>query len=90
MHVCFLYVVIFIYVYCTIHIKFSLKKKILKKKNNLYWYQNPIQQYFSYIVAVSFNILVEENVVRVEYQLSVASHCTVVGNVAIYLEYRAK
>ena len=26
MHVCFLYVVIFIYVFCTINIKFSLKK----------------------------------------------------------------
>ena len=34
----------------------------------LYGYLNPIQQYFSYIVAVSFNILMEENVVRVEYQ----------------------
>ena len=31
MHVCFLYVVIFIYVFCTINIKFSLKKQ-----NNTY------------------------------------------------------
>ena len=32
MHVCLLYVVIFIYVFCTINIKFSLKKKQEKKK----------------------------------------------------------
>ena len=40
MHVCFLYVVIFIYVFCTINIKFSLKKKkiiiILDNKKNIY------------------------------------------------------
>ena len=32
MHVCFLYVVIFIYVFCTINIKFSLKKNKKKTK----------------------------------------------------------
>jgi hypothetical protein len=29
---------------------------------------NEYQQYFSYVVAVSFDLLVEENVVRVEFQ----------------------
>ena len=34
----------------------------------VYGYLNPIQQYFRYIVAVRFDLLVEENVVRVEFQ----------------------
>jgi len=33
MHVCFLYVVIFIYVFCTINIKFSLKKLMQMEKD---------------------------------------------------------